>query len=428
VRPLSVALLAAALATGAASAQRPPARFVHEVPWGGTGTWVAADLHVHTRLSDGAYSVDDVVGRAVSNGCGIVAIADHADQHLRAATPAYREAIEAARAAHPGTIVIPALEWNLPPWNGQEHATVFVPPGPQQWSALADFKRQFDDYHREANERTDAGAALRWLAATADAGVSPVVIYNHPSRVETSKDKHVADLVGWRRVNDVVAGLEGAPGHQGYVPIGAYSAAEPTIDRWDPVVARPGGVWDTLLQRGIDIHAALAGSDFHDVKAGINDRWPCEFAETWLRVPEVAEAGVLRALRAGSFVGVHGHIARDVNIAVSAPGLARPATAGEVIEVEPGTAVTVSVSMLVPDRDWQDAPNAIDRVEFIVVGPSAVSESAVAVAGTGRQRVSKTVMVGEGGIVVRARGRRVGESGPDRLFYTNAIRVTAHPR
>ena len=85
-----------------------------------------------------------------------------------------------------------------------------------------------------------------------------------------------------------------APGHQAGVPLGAYSYKETPIDRWDPAAARVGDAWDTLLQKGIDVWAARAASDFHRTRSGSwGDYWPGQFSETWLYVPERTADGVL---------------------------------------------------------------------------------------------------------------------------------------
>ena len=106
------------------------------------------------------------------------------------------------------------------------------------------------------------------------------------------------------------------------------------IDRWDPVAARVGDAWDTLLHDGLDVWAAYAPSDFHtESLADLGDYWPGQFAETWVYAPERSSAGILRALHAGSFFGDHGRIVREAELHVGATGLARPAGAGEVISV-----------------------------------------------------------------------------------------------
>ena len=419
-------LLLAALLASCVSEDAPSARFIVQHDWVGRGEWIAADLHVHTRFSDGAHTVAEVVERARAHGCGAIAITDHASRTLRAATPDYQADIEAARTANPDFMILGGIEWNVPPYESVEHVIVLAPPGPREWSTLAEFRARFDDFDLGSRPKPGAAEALRWLTGQRDGSSTPVVFYGHPSRKDGSSMDNVADLESWRLAADIVIGFEGAPGHQGGDVVGSYLYTEKTMDRWDPAAARPGDAWDTLLRRGNDVHGALAGSDFHAAgTADLNDFWPCQFSETWLYVPGRTPSGLFRALRAGTFFGAHGHVARDVELTASVEGLTRPAISGESIEVPAGTAVTLSVRFSVPERDWNGEPNRIDTVEFIITTPAGTSVSTESVIGPGPQVVSKVITADEHGLVVRARGRRVVADDPDLMFYTNAIRIAA---
>ena len=93
----------------------------------------------------------------------------------------------------------------------------------------------------------------------------------------------------WRLASQRMIGFEGAPGHQRSSTIGSYEKRFETVDRWDPVVANVGGVWDKLLDQGHDIWAALANSDFHNDKL---DYSPCAFSRVHLQVPERSQRGI----------------------------------------------------------------------------------------------------------------------------------------
>ena len=400
------------------------ATFVRETPWWDHGTWLKVDTHVHTTFSDGGKDIDTILSRAVRAGCDAIGITDHADRNLTAATPAYLAAIERARATHSQTVILGGVEWNPPPHGGQAHVVVLTPPAAER--ALAIFKNEFDDLGRSSHGDQLALEGLRWLreAATID-GLSPVAIYEHPSREAKSAEEIVRDVRAWRSANDVLVGIAGAPGHQGTKPVGSYNGRLTTVDRWDPVV-QPGNAWDTLLNDGIDVWGAYAPSDFHtDNLAGLADYWPCEFSETWLYAPERTPAGVLRALRAGSFFGDHGRIVREVDLRVNADGLPRPAHVGEAIEVDANTTVTAEMSFVVPERAWRPGTNRIDRVELIAIDRGGVRVVWRGEPQSAATAFSEQVTVGAGGVVLRARGFHVLETGTQLAFYTNPVRVIA---
>ena len=400
------------------------ARLTTAHPWVGKGQWIRADTHTHTRFSDGNRTVDDVAAQAEKYGCDAVAITDHSSRERGAATPEYAAAIRAARLAHPRLMIVAGVEWNVPPYNSREHVSVLIPESATEEATLAEFKRRFDDFDRIDGTKPRAEDALAWLAQLKGLGAPPVAVYNHPSRKDETSLENVEDMTRWRSGNDIMIGFEGGPGHQGTEPLGSYDAKIKTIDRWDPVVAKPGDGWDTLLQRGIDIHAAAASADFHtDNPANLNDFWPCQFVETWYYAPERSPVGLLRAMHAGTFFGVHGHIAREVEFTATANGLARPAAAGERISAPAGTVINFSVRATVPEVDWRGAPNRLDAIEFITVKPGGVTEQSYPADGSGVRTATHRVTIGTEDVVVRARGRRVVSDGPDLMFYTNAIRV-----
>jgi hypothetical protein len=168
------------------------------------------------------------------------------------------------------------------------------------------------------------------------------------------------------------------------------------------------------------VWGALASSDFHSI--GNGDYWPCQFSATWVYAPDRSIGGVLQALKAGSFVGEHGHIVRDAEFTLAGDGLPRKAVPGEVVHVPSGRSVRLELRATIPAVDWAGRENRIDSVEFI---GSANDGTSVLHGGPldARGAIVHDFTVPSGGIAVRARGYRVVEDGPDLLFYTNPIRV-----
>jgi hypothetical protein len=404
-------------------------RFIRRIEWVNQGVWLKADTHTHTTFSDGSYSVAQVVDKAVQFGCDVIAITDHATRSFDLDLKQYINAIDAARKLHPDRVILAGLEWNIPPWGGREHATVLIRREPAEHAVLGTLRENWDDRGRDEHHPEMADAALRWLELSKKRVIThPVVILNHPSRSDPPPGRIEAAFRRWRSVNDLAIGFSGAPGHQATTPIGHYRTHDRLIDRWDPVAAKVGGVWDTLLSSGINLWAARAPSDFHnhpdndDIHGG-GDYWPGEFSETWLYAPARSARGVLRAFRAGSFFAAHGHITRRVVLTVSAHGLDRPAWPGEVVELSSGSTITVRMEMDIPQTDWVGQPNHLDQLELIQVtaqGGVVIANRPPSLTG---HALTETLTVPPGGIVVRARGRRVIDNGPDLMFYTNPVRI-----
>jgi len=411
------------------SKQPKPAEFVRRIPWIGSGSWVKADLHAHSTFSDGRRTPREVAAQAKTYGCDVLALTDHTDRELKGASDEYFAAVTELRTEYPELVILDGIEWNVPPGGGDDHAGVLVPPGPEGVRALQEFKARFDDLGQERHEEELALTALRWLtSASQTLNVPPVVIFNHPSRKLAHSLDPLAKLRRFRAASPLLVAIEGAPGHQGNTPLGSYAGAETTIDRWDPAAARVGDLWDQLLMSGEDWWGAIAFSDFHEeVVDGLHDYWPGQFSETWLYVPERSAAGVLRALHAGSFFAEHGAIARAVKLTVAAPGLERPAWAGESIRVAESTTIVVSVEMTIPAQDWAGEPNRIDQIELIAIDASGARVVAARAPAAQPVAFEESLPVPRGGVVLRARGSRTVPGGPALCFYTNPVRVVTSP-
>jgi hypothetical protein len=246
------------------------------------------------------------------------------------------------------------------------------------------------------------------------------MFFNHPSRAPKSASAPALTLAAVNKAApSVIVGFEGAPGHQRSNPLGSYPPGT-LIDRWDPVAAQIGGVWDQWLGDGLNVWGAIANSDFHHEN---DDFWPCEFASTRVYAPDRTGDGVIKAIRAGSFFAEHGHIVDEVELRVRFDGGPRPAGAGETVSARAGAIATVSLGLKIAPTDYLGRANRIDTVELIGVTPGTAK---VIHSGTpNADGLTTPVTIPPGGIVLRARGRRSVEGDSALMFYTNPVRITA---
>jgi hypothetical protein len=415
-------LLLGSLTLLAACDRAPEPGFDVSVPWALTGTTLTLDTHTHTRFSDGELTPDELARLAVDHGCDALAITDHSDHAVAAATPAYFDAVDEVRRQHPGLTVFAGLEWNVPPYDGREHVTVLVEPALER-SVLPAFK----ELHDGMEDQADATKALQWLAGQASSARGEVVLfYNHPSRKDEDAGENERDLAQWRQVNDLLAGFEGGPGHQRSVTPGAYRQTIKPVDRWDPVVAEPGGGWDRLLDAGHDVWGALASSDYHERR---NDYAPCRFARTTVTVDKDDARGILRALRAGSFWAGHGGVLSELWFILVEPALPLPATPGETVRL-PAAAQPVLRVKLARGPRHLGLPLTVEIIGNGLRGrPELVASGSVAPDADSFDFQPSRLVPGGDGRSAYFRARVIADD-PARgrlVAYTNPIRVVLMP-
>jgi len=378
------------------------------------GVWLSGDLGAHTTFGGGAASLSTLVERALANRCDFVVIADGAALDSPDRLAAYAKALRAARRRFRDIAVLSGLQWNAPPAGGRRRACVLVAPQVVECGLLAGFYQRFD---RLAPNWTGAPAeaALRWLKARNRSYVTVPAVLSSP---QASARGRRGELFSWLRTNEVFLGILGQVGSE------RVSARE-ARSRWDPRVARVGGAWDQLLDRGFRVWCAAAASGFRDPKTHY---WPGEFARThvWCRSRRAAD--VLAGLRAGCFWAQEGGIVRALDFELSAPALERPARMGEVVRVAPGEAVSVELELDVPATDFAGRANRIDEVELIsnFAGDPKVVQRFRRVKSHSRLGFAfESAEDNNGGLgfYVRARGWRRLEGGSVLYFYTNPIRV-----
>lgn len=413
-RSIACGLFAAALVLSTAGcSDQKAAQHVVKIPWALGGKQVVADFHMHTRFSDGAIDMETLVRKAYVAGCQAVAVTDHSDRTLKAGTQEYLDAIAALRKKYPQRILIGGLEWNVPAHASRVHMGVLFDPSVEKH--MLTFKQRFE---QPGVPLTDA---LGWLVQEIKDSTLAAFIYNHPSRHGESDEQVAAEWISWRRASDRAIGFEGGPGHQNLKPNGAY-AMKPTEDRWDPAIARIGGAWDQLLDRGETPWGALASSDYHKPETEFT---PCEFSRTVLNVPDASASGVLKALHAGSFWGSQGRFLDYLLFTATTPGLEMSASPGEVIRVPRGAPLQVRI---VVER-FADVSISPLTVEVIGNCKSGKPEQLALLQLTSKQTEVETSIaasaVGADGnsCYLRARVRGTSANGEAALAYVNPIRI-----
>ena len=380
-----------------------------------------ADLHLHSRYSDGARSIDELAQMAQQHGCDVIALTDHSDRGLtRFDTWRYQQDILSARARHAPLNIITGLEWNVLPFRGREHVGVLLPDLDHTAELLHQFRQQFDS---GSSTPFNAQQALSWLNSQPGLNQQPAVLfYNHPSRKDLSAGENLFDVKLWRSQYSNLAGFEGGPGHQRQQgnKNASYTYRYRTVEGWDPAVAVIGGQWDKLLQQGIDIWGALASSDYHNDSL---DYAPCQFSRTHIHASVNTTTAVLNALRQGQFWGSQGNTINSLQFyADTATG--ERAYAGQRVNTA-ATRVTVTLALRLNPTDWQGLAVGMPQAELIMITPDAITSQSI----TPKRQADGSFTLQyqvkhQDNTVLRLRGYTETPQGQRYYFYTNPLRFT----
>ncbi|KAG9059325.1 Histidinol phosphatase and related hydrolases of the PHP family [Cutibacterium granulosum] len=256
-------------------------------------TWLVGDHHVHTQWSyDAKYRIADQLDAAQHHGCDWIAFTEHPrDFHADAGVLTSHDLIAAERRRRPDMLIFQGIEWYIP---AAEHGTVLVH-GKDEAEILRQFELVFDGYLNgwqdtpanspEQTEQTrKAAAAIAWLGQMKKDGHidDALVLANHPMRKGIDGPGEIRQ---WNDADpDIMIGMEGAPGAQGYGygrnvgdgdRRGEY-VNKPKADSWpgyttdmmrtyggwDWLTATVGGFWDSMLAEGRRFFIT-ANSDAH---------------------------------------------------------------------------------------------------------------------------------------------------------------------
>lgn len=377
-----------------------------------------ADLHLHSRFSDGSEDIDWLAKQASAQGCDVIAITDHTDlSNKKFDEQKYLDEINRARQQYAPLALISGVEWNVPPFAGKEHLLLLVPAFSATPTMFRHFRERFDNEEKLA--KGNGLDAFDWLAVEAP---DAVLFYNHPSRKDFSYAENMTDVRLWRKRHNSLIGFEGGPGHQKIQGErnGSYSWFYRTVDGWDPAVAIIGGQWDRLLQQQHQFWGALANSDYH---TSTMDYLPCQYSRTHILVTENTEKGIFEALKAGRFYASHANFVKDVDFNIETDDGTR-LYSGDQLRLEASSGFQVNLDVELNSRNFEGHPTWLDKLELIVITPQEIATLPLFPTVNGKQySASWQSDLQSDFVAVRARGAMQLTDGTMHYFYTNPIRL-----
>ncbi len=386
--------------------------------------WFQVDTHIHTRYSDGEYTVAQIARKASEYGCDAIAITDHGDQNLNnvLSDTFWRDMNNAAK-DNPDLTIMAGLEWNIPPFAGREHVTVLLPQNDQTPRLLSAFRDQFDHYGNTTPVDIDESAAMNWLSQQfGQQTESPVIMYNHPSRKDASEGENQHDMEKWLQHGPYFIGFSGSPGHQKKRgdDNGSYSFKFRTRHGWDPAIATPGKDWDGLLLSGRQVFGARAPSDFHNDNM---DYWPCEFSTTHVQATSRAPRHILAGIKRGHFWAQHGKFVETLSATIENGSGKVIAYAGDVVSTSE-TGLQARLSLNLAEKDWQGFPTSLDEVTAVIITDQGV-DTRTFYPETARNPYVFTVSLPARSSLVAVRwfGRSIQPEQHHYQFFTNAVMV-----
>jgi hypothetical protein len=303
---------------------------------------------------------------------------DVSDPIIRAARELYRE-----------KLIIQGYEWNVP---SHEHASIGIV-GRDEIGGFAAAKHEYlfdaGDNGTDSNDflRVD-GKNLVNNHAKAVAGVkylqdnfpdTSYMLLNHPSRKLLYS---VSDIRDFNDVApDVAFGLEGLPGHQKEPYRGGYSSllSNPkarTYGGADYMVAKVGGLWDSLLAEGRHFWV-FTNSDFHS-SAESADFYPGEYSKSYTYVHGTDErhrpsaTALVAGMRSGKSFATLGDLIDGLDF--HAEEHDAKAEMGETLNVRRGSDVWVTIRFRSPKVNYNNQAPTVNHVDLIsgpITGPAS---------------------------------------------------------
>ena len=370
---------------------------------GSAASWIAGDHHIHSRFSVGWNQTTDppspIIGgdaiypipmnalMARRFGLSWMVATDHGGPNHSKVNleQAYPELV-LSRELVPEVVQFYGMELNTP---GADHSSLIIPHTHDEAQRLYELESSFDrqDAWPTDSSRDDEGRMIEALRLMDRLREKPVVIANHPSRSARADGTYGRyDPAEFRQWNDtapeVAVGMAGAPGHQAATLFpdgalrpersrGAYSRQR-TMGGFDPMTARLGGLWDSMLGEGRRWWIT-ANSDSHvHFSEGGADFWPGEYSKTYVWAERDHDA-ILSGLRSGKIFVATGDLIAELTL--EARSGSRVTGIGGELVVGAGDEVFVEISVRDPSAKNANGDDpSVRRVDLIlgeVTGPVA---------------------------------------------------------
>lgn len=371
--------------------------------------WIAGDHHIHSRFSvtfnaetdslrtspitgiDAYYPIPMNALMARRFGLSWMVGTDHGGpNHSKVNLEKAYPELTLSRELVPEVIQFYGMELNSP---GGDHSSLIIPHSDDEAQQLFLLESEFDrnEVFPIDPERNNESRMIQALELMDKLEPKPIIIANHPSRSgEKGFQYGLYDPAELRKWNDtapeVSVGMAGAPGHQASTLNpdnssrpdkfrGGYSQVL-TMGGFDPMTARLGGFWDSMLGEGRRWWiTANSDSHIHYTEGGA-DFWPGEFSKTYVYSEKSYDA-ILNGIRSGRVFVTTGDLISLLDVSVQFG--TNSAQIGGFISVPTGSDIEIVINFIDPEQNNHYGENpSVARVDLItgkVTGRSINSDN-----------------------------------------------------